>query len=469
MPILYLNEDRTLVRRDGEDCLLVQIPEQRDKEGNVIAGRKERVGLAKLEGVVVLGEVTLTASALTLLLEHNLEVNFLSYFGHFKGRLSPPLSKNSLLRLAQHQAHHQLEKRAELARRFVIGKVVNQRTLLLRYNRRLEDSELTSAVESQQATLRKLANLTLSTNVPSAQPLATGDTRIEGSSVETIMGLEGAASAAYFRCFGRLIADPSQWLFQGRVRRPPTDPVNALLSFGYALLTNQVASAVQTVGFDPFIGYLHSSTYGRPALALDLMEEFRPVIVDSVVLTLLNNRMLAPDDFLKELDAYRLKAVPRKLFLTKFEERLNEEVQHPVFGYKVKYRRCIELQARLVAKYLTGEIETISTFYGTVNSMAYKSTNQGTTTCYVIAYDISDNSRRTKIHKILCGFGKWTQYSLFECFLTKKDLVVLRSKLVKHLKEGQDSVRLYPLCASCVEKVDTMGGRPPTEDTVFIL
>ena len=111
------------------------------------------------------------------------------------------------------------------------------------------------------------------------------------------------------------------------------------------------------MGFDQYIGYLHSSTYGRPALSLDLMEEFRPLIVDSVVLTLLNNRMLTPNDFHVELGAYRLKKEPRKLFLTKFEERLNEEITHPIFGYKTKYRRCIELQARLVAKYLTGEIQ----------------------------------------------------------------------------------------------------------------
>src|SRR5207237_6972859 len=114
----------------------------------------------------------------------------------------------------------------------------------------------------------------------------------------------------------------------------------ALRSYGYVLLTSQVASAVQIVGFDQFVGYLHSSAYGRPALALDLMEEFRSVIVDSVVLTLLNNRMLTKDDFLTELGAYRLKKEPRKLFLTRLEERLNEDVTHPVLVYITKYRRC---------------------------------------------------------------------------------------------------------------------------------
>jgi len=116
------------------------------------------------------------------------------------------------------------------------------------------------------------------------------------------------------------------------------------------------------IGFDQYIGYLHSSVYGRPALALDLMEEFRPIVVDSIVLTLLNNKMLTSDDFHVELGAYRLKKEPRKAFLKRFEERLNEEITHPTFGNRVKYRRCIELQARLVAKYLTGEIDEYPPF-----------------------------------------------------------------------------------------------------------
>jgi len=117
-----------------------------------------------------------------------------------------------------------------------------------------------------------------------------------------------------------------------------------------------VASSVQLVGFDHYVGYLHSSFAGRPALALDLVEEFRPIIVDSVVLTLLNNRMLTRDDFVVELGAYRLKDAQRKLFFTQFEKRLNEEITHPLFGYRATYRRCLELQARLLARTLTGEI-----------------------------------------------------------------------------------------------------------------
>ena len=174
--------------------------------------------------------------------------------------------------------------------------------------------------------------------------------------------MEGAGSSAYFNCFGKLLNDPMQWPFPGRVKRPPTDPVNALLSFGYSLLTSKVASAVQLVGFDHFVGYLHSSFYGRPSLALDLFEEFRPIIVDSVVLTLLNKRMLTLDDFVVELGAYRLKEERRKIFFTHLEERLNEEVSHPLFGYKATYRRCLELQARLLGKVLTGEINDYPPF-----------------------------------------------------------------------------------------------------------
>src|SRR5260370_23005569 len=215
--------------------------------------------------------------------------------------------------------------RGALARRFVIDTLSNQRTMLQRYHRRQADPEMRQAIEQMGYLLGQLAALPLE-KVPHAQRLVSGDHRIAGTPLEAILGLEGASSAAYFRCFGNLLSDPRQWPFPGRVKRPPTDPVNSLLSFGYSLLTNKVASAVQLVGFDHFVGYLHSSFYGRPALALDLMEEFRPVIVDSVVLNMLNNRMLTANDFVVEVGAYRLKDEKRRVFFTKFEERLNEEV-----------------------------------------------------------------------------------------------------------------------------------------------
>lgn len=366
MSTLYLNEERALVRREGENILLVDIPERRGKEGVILSvARKERVPLVKIDEVAVLGEVTLTASAMHLLLERNIEITFMGHYGQFKGRLSPPFSKNSLLRLAQYRAHQDMTKRCELARRFVIGKLSNQRQRLQRYSRTHADAEVSQAIDQMATIIQNVATLTMDDvrTVPAMPPLASGDNAIGGTLLEIILGLEGAGSAAYFRGFSKLISDQERWPFAGRVKRPPTDPVNSLLSFGYSLLTNKVASAVQLVGFDHFVGYLHSSFYGRPALALDVLEEFRPVIVDSVVLTLLNHRMLAPDDFIVELGAYRLKQEKRKVFFTQFEERLNEEILHPIFGYKVSYQRCIELQVRLLAKCLTGEIDEYPPFF----------------------------------------------------------------------------------------------------------
>ena len=357
MPTLYLTEEYALVRRDGEDALLVQIPERQGKDGKLpTPARKAHVPLIKIDEVEVFGEVTMTASAIHLLLERDIEITFLGHYGQFKGRLSPPFSKNAMLRMAQYRAHQDMTKRCELARRFVIGKLSNQRQRLQRYQRTHQNAEIGRAIQQMTDVISDVTTLRL---LPAAytKQIAGGDNRIEGTSLETILGMEGIGSAAYFRCFGQMLSNKQQWPFPGRVKRPPTDPVNALLSFGYSLLTNKVASAVQLVGFDHFVGYLHSSFYGRPSLALDLMEEFRPVIVDSVVLNMLNNRMLTMNDFVVELGAYRLKDERRKTFFTQLEERLNEELTHPLFGYKTTYRRCLELQARLLAKVLTEEID----------------------------------------------------------------------------------------------------------------
>src|SRR5207244_7431766 len=233
--------------------LLVQIPARQGKDGvKSVPARKERIPLIKIDEVVVLGEVTLTASAIHLLLERNIEITFLNQYGQFKGRLSPPFSKNAILRMAQYRAHQDMSKRCELARRFVIGKLSNQRTMLQRYNRRQADAEMRQAIDRIGVLIHDLTALPLN-RATSLRPLTTGDHRIEGTPLETILGMEGAGSAAYFQCFGKLMSNQKQWPFARRIKRPPTDPVNSLLSFGYSLLTNQVASAVQLVDFDHFV------------------------------------------------------------------------------------------------------------------------------------------------------------------------------------------------------------------------
>ena len=352
MATLHVTEPRSLVRKDG-DTLIIDIPADQERGTEK---RSVRVPLIKVEQVVIHGDSTVTSPALASLLEQRVEVCFLGHDGRFRGRLSPAFSKNSLVRIEQHRAYDAPERAFALARAFVYGKLANMRTLLLRANRKRNDAQVTEAATTLKTLLDRVAALSRQTCDPPPDPSAPQAGSIEG----TLMGLEGAATATYFGVFGRLLANG--WLFERRTKRPPTDPVNALLSYGYVLLMHQVATAVSVVGLDPYVGYLHAAKYGKPALALDLMEEFRPIIVDSVVLTLLNNGMLQPDDFAEEFGAYRLTDGGRRTFLAKFEDRLNTEVEHPVFRYKATYKRCIELQARLLAKALTGEIPQYQPF-----------------------------------------------------------------------------------------------------------
>ncbi|MDQ6660427.1 MAG: type I-D CRISPR-associated endonuclease Cas1d [Chloroflexota bacterium] len=322
MATLYLNEQQSIVKKRDE-YLIVQYPDK----------RKIELPLIKVSQVVVSGDVTLTTPALHTLLERGIEVCFLSMYGQFRGRLSPPIAKNAFLRREQHRAHADPSCALQVAQACVRGKLENMRTILLRSNRLIQDDEVTAAAGAIQQMLRNVSGT-----------MTTG----------SLLGVEGAGSAAYFGVFGKLLR--GSMTFTRRRRRPPTDPVNAMLSLGYTLLQYQLSAAIQVVGLDPYIGFLHQPRYGRPALALDLMEEFRPIIADSVVLNICNHRLLTPQDFQEELGVVHLKPDARKKFYAKFDERLQEEIAHPQFGYRTSYRRCMELQVRLLGKALTGEI-----------------------------------------------------------------------------------------------------------------
>ena len=343
MATLYLTEQQALVKKDGE-TLLVHLP------ANEQAGRpkrKVRVPLIKVDRVVVQGDATLTSPAIAALMKRGTEVTFLNRYGCFQGHLAPAFSKNGQLRLAQTAAHFDPQRQHRCMQAFISGKMTNMRTMLLRANRKRNDPALASAAEAIAADKQKAMALTADRERDEQNPQA-------NSAYGRLQGLEGNSTARYFGCFTRILNEPH--LFNGRTRRPPRDPVNALLSYGYTILLNQVLSAICTVGLDPYVGYLHSSQYGKPALALDLMEEFRPLIVDSVVLSLFNNSAIKEKDFVEEYGAYRLLDAGRHTFLTKLEARFDEQITHPTFAYKATYRRCLELQARLLAKSLQGEI-----------------------------------------------------------------------------------------------------------------
>ncbi len=350
MATLYLTEQQSLVKKEG-DTLLVQIPENKAENR---PKKKVRVPLIKIDRVVVQGNSTLTSPAIAALMERRAEVTFLNQYGRFQGHLSPAFTKNGQLRLAQVQAHHDPITAHQLNQAFVTGKLHNMRTMLMRANRKRNNPEIAAAVAAiKQNIIDSKATQPDATMPDPTQPQT-------NSAYGRLQGLEGSGSAHYFKSFKHLLNDPT--LFNGRTRRPPRDPVNALLSYGYTILLNQITSAIYTVGLDPYIGYLHRSGYGKPALALDLMEEFRPLIVDSVVISLFNNNIIKPHQFKNELGAYRLTKNGRRLFLTKLEARFDETITHPTFDYKVTYRRSLELQVRLLAKFLLAEIPTYPPF-----------------------------------------------------------------------------------------------------------
>jgi CRISPR-associated protein Cas1 len=295
------------------------------------------VPLIKVDGIVILGRATVSPAVVYELLERNIPLSFLKATGKYLGRLEPEMTKNIFVRKAQWDAIGESEKAIHLVRSFVRGKLKNYRNSLLLRQRKREDLDLCSSITKLE------------------QAIAPIDTT---TSINSLRGLEGAGSAAYFGCFNELLKN-QDFSFPHRNRRPPKDPVNSLLSLGYSLLRHDVQSAVNIAGFDPYLGYLHCQHYGRPALALDLMEEFRPLVVDAVVLSAINQKGLKPDDFETEAisGAVSLTKDSLKVFLRLYEEKKQSTFKHPVLGRKCTYQEAFEIQARLMAKYLMEETD----------------------------------------------------------------------------------------------------------------
>lgn len=283
--------------------------------------------------VVVMGQVQVTTAALAALLDHDVPLTLFSSGGWYRGRTMGHGSKNVELRIAQYRTADDAERSLAIARTFVAAKVRNQRTLLRRNG---------SADEVLLGELEILAR--------KAE---------HATSAGELLGLEGTAARGYFGAFGTMLkakALADGFALEGRNRRPPKDPVNALLSFTYALLVKDVSLACTTAGFDPLLGFFHRPRYGRPALALDLMEEMRPLIADSTVVGALNTGVVGEDDFETSPAGVALRAPGRKRLLAAYERRMEQLVTHPVFGYRVTYRRVLEVQARLLARHVMGEI-----------------------------------------------------------------------------------------------------------------
>lgn len=319
MPALYVIEQGAVLRHEARR-LIVQ---KDDQELNSLP-------IEQVDEVVLVANTDITTPTVKLLLYEGIDTVYLTAGGEYCGRLVGRLTRHGELRRTQYQRSADPAFSLAAARACVTGKLKNMRALLMRYARNLERPDLSAAAER------------LAAQISSAESAANPG---------TLMGIEGAGSAAYFGVFGSMLKH--DWGFTRRLRRPPPDPVNVLLSFGYTLVAKLMEAAVAAAGLDPYIGFLHTIEYGRPSLALDLMEEFRPIVADSVALRCLNADLVKPEHFAPgDEDGRPIVLSPdgSKRFIAEFESRLADEFIHPVTNERATYRRCFELQARAMAR-----------------------------------------------------------------------------------------------------------------------
>ena len=317
---LYLQEQGTTLGKDG-DRLTIR------RKTEVIQHAK----LYDVSQISVFGNVQITAQALREATSRGIPICHFSYGGWLHAVTTGLVHKNVELRIRQFAVAGDARASLPIARAIIAGKIRNCRTLLRRH---LPDDDR-----------------------PELKFLAESIARAErAAGVETLLGIEGMAAKVYFGGFARLLKGGPAFEIDGRNRRPPRDPVNSLLSFVYALLVKELTIVLQSVGFDPMLGVYHRPRYGRPSLALDLAEEFRPLIGDSTVLMLVNNGEVSESSFITRAGAVALTDAGRRAVIAAFERRLDSEVSHPIFGYRITYRRILEVQARLLARTILGEL-----------------------------------------------------------------------------------------------------------------
>jgi CRISPR-associated endonuclease Cas1/CRISPR-associated protein Cas4 len=325
---LYVQEPGARVSKSGE-MLVVETDEQ-----------KTEVSIGDVSELVLHGPVSLTTPALGALLREEIPVTYASTSGWVLGHTVSTGHKNVAIRIAQYRAAFDERRCLAFARNLVAAKVKNSRVFLRRNFKVGNETERDAALDA----LSRLAGRA-----------AYAPTEAE------LLGIEGEAAARYFRLFATMFGDAArdfpEFAFDKRTRRPPADPVNAMLSLGYTLLTRTWLTVLSAVGFDPYLAFYHRPRFGRPALALDMMEPFRSILADSTVIQVINNGEVKSDAFVTAGPAVNLKPHARRAFIAAYERRLEQEVTHPVFGYRVSMRRLLEVQARLLARYLDGEID----------------------------------------------------------------------------------------------------------------
>jgi len=321
----YLSKEGECIRINQDDQLLARIP------------------VHTVSGLVAFGQVSISPFLLGHCAENGVCVSWLTEQGRFLASLHGPVSGNVLLRRRQYRLADDEAAAAGLARALVIGKIYNCRTMLRRAARERPDPELETAADSLTNCLKHLER--------------------EGT-LDEVRGREGEAAGTYFKVFNLLITNQdSEFAFTGRNRRPPLDAVNCLLSFYYTLLTHEVRGALEGVGLDPAVGFLHRDRPGRPSLALDMMEEFRPYLADRLALTLINRGQLKARDFIhSETGAVTLSERGRKEVITAWQERKREEIEHPFLKEKMPVGLLWQVQAQLLARHLRGDLDAYPPF-----------------------------------------------------------------------------------------------------------
>jgi len=334
---LYVTTQGAYLARSGQ-CLVVRV------------AREERLRLPvhTLGGVVCFGRVSCSPPLMGFCAEQGVAVSFLSLHGRFLARIVGPASGNVLLRREQYRWADDVDGRAaRVARAMVAGKVAGARSVLLR---------------SVRDHPEKVDGLALT---DAARRLAQGLEALRGDlPLGRVRGEEGDAARLYFGVFDHLITEQKDaFAFRGRNRRPPRDPTNALLSFVYALLLHDCRSALEAVGLDPAVGFLHRDRPGRPGLALDVMEEFRPVIADRLVLSLINRRQVGPKGFrVGETGAVEMDDATRKTVLVAYQKRKQDETTHPFLGDRTTVGLLPHLQAMLLARHIRGDLDAYPAF-----------------------------------------------------------------------------------------------------------
>ena len=311
MSAIYITEPGCMIRISSRHLIVTKGKE-----------RKLQMPLIKVERILLFGSSQITAPAVAALLDEGIEICYLSSNGRFRGKLQPAESKNVLLRVAQYERYLDEEFTVNLARTIVRGKVANGRALILRYQRNYPDIDFSGELKTIEQTLA---------NLPSQK------------TVNSLMGSEGIATAVYFKAFGKMFRGDLR--FETRSRRPPKDPVNAVLSFGYTMLTNEMFSLITAHGLDPYIGFLHGLSYGRPSLPLDLVEEFRHPFIDRFTLSLFNNGVLTESDFrpVENKGIYLNKDALQRYF-EHYERRVKEKFNIGKSEEEKSYRDLFRLQ-----------------------------------------------------------------------------------------------------------------------------